>query len=92
MVDQTGEYRFYIGTQLGDAGTTVVCENCKSAIRFYWPGEENEDSRKIQAIIATAVCPVCNKVVKESEESKRIKGNMALTMAKFKHETGQSLE
>jgi len=89
-IGQSEQYEFYIGTQLGDAGTTFVCENCKSAIKFYWPREENEDSRKIQAIFAASVCPLCGKVVKESDESKKIRGVMTIIMANFKHEIGEA--
>ena len=92
LTGQEGQHKFYVGTQLGDAGETIVCENCKSAIKFYWPRKENEDSKKIQAIFSSSVCPLCGKVIKGSENSQRIRGVMTMIMAKFKYEIGHAFE
>lgn len=92
LIDQNGRYKFYIGTQLGDAGTTIVCENCKSAIKYYWPQNENKDSRKIEMIFKASICPLCGKVVKELEETEKVRMGMTMIMSKFKHEIGQAFE
>jgi hypothetical protein len=89
LIDQSGQYKFYIGTQLGDAGATLVCEYCKSAVKYYWPRKESNDSRKIQAILEASTCPLCGKIIKESEESARTREIMTKLMAKFKYEIGQ---
>jgi len=92
LIDQNDQYKFYVGTQLGNAGTTIVCKNCRSAIKYYWPQKENEDSRKIEKVLKASLCPLCGKVIEESEESKRIRLSMPKVMSKFKYEIGKSFE
>jgi len=91
LIDEN-QYRFFIGTQMGNMGTTFVCENCKSAIKYYWPKEENKESQKIQKVLGAKSCPLCGGTIRESKESKRIRGVMTMAMAKFKYENEMSFE
>ncbi len=86
LVKEVGKYKFYLGTQLGDAGTTIVCDNCKSAIKFYWPREENADFEKIQAMVSSSKCLLCGKPLTKSNDSTGIKRMMAMIMSKLKYE------
>lgn len=92
LIGKDNQYSFYLGTQIGNAGTTIACENCCSAIKFYWPDERNKEVPKIEAIFASSKCPLCGKPVKESNKTKEILNTMTKMMAKFKYELGESLE
>jgi hypothetical protein len=90
LIGQSAQFKVHVGTQLGDAGTTFVCEKCKSAIKYYWPQKENEDSRTIQSIFEASVCPLCGAVAKESELTDKIRGIATMMLAEFKREIGQA--
>lgn len=58
LVGEAKGYRFYLGTQVGEMGTSVICTSCKSAIRFYWPRDKN-DSQRVSEILKKGRCPLC---------------------------------
>ena len=89
LIGKENSHKFYIGTQLGNVGTTLVCDKCKSAIKYYWPKRQNEDAEKIETIFKTSLCPLCNNKVAPSEKSKEIIQKMTLFASKFKWEIGQ---
>jgi hypothetical protein len=58
LIGEAKGYKFYIGTQIGGAGTSLICENCKSAMKFY-KSKSTEENEKIGIILRAATCPFC---------------------------------
>lgn len=58
---QIGEaqgYKFYMGTQIGNIGTSLICEKCKTVVRYYWP-RNHKEGKGIEKIFQRALCPFC---------------------------------
>jgi predicted Zn-ribbon and HTH transcriptional regulator len=91
FVGEAQQYKFYLGSQVGNVGETIVCGNCKSAIKFYRPDQES-DAKAIDSILSSFKCPLCGNEVKELENTAKIRGEMTMLMAKFKYEIGKSFE
>lgn len=89
-IGEAQQYRFYLGSQLGNAGQTIVCGNCKSAIKFYWPDKE-DDAKAISAIFSSSKCPLCKNELKEPDNFTLIRAEMTKLMANFKYKIGKSL-
>lgn len=91
FIGEAEQYKFYLGSQVGNMGQTIVCGNCKSAIKFYWPDQESE-SKIISSILSSSKCLFCENQVKETDETAKIRGEMTKLMAKFKYGIGESFE
>lgn len=89
FIGEGEQHKFYLGSQLGNMGQTIVCENCKSAIKFYWPDQES-DSKVVSSILTSSKCPLCRNEIIEPDETAKIRGEMTKLMAKFKYEIGES--
>ena len=71
-------------------GQTIVCENCKSVIKYYRPDQESE-AEVVSSIVSSAKCSVCGNEIKEQNGEKgKIRGEMTKLMARFKYEIGES--
>jgi len=90
FIDSSMDYKYYIGTQVGNMGTTLVCATCKTSIKYYWPQKNSkEDVKKVQDILQKSTCPICGSMIDETEETDIIRNEMSKIMAKFKFETGE---
>lgn len=89
LIDSNTDYSFFIGTQIGNMGETIFCSTCKSSIKYYWPQTYNEDAKKIENILQSSICPICNNKIVETKEIERIRTEMTRIMAKFKYEIGK---
>jgi hypothetical protein len=82
---------FYVGTQIGTAGTTLYCPYCKSAIKYYQTTNQEENS-KVVAFLAKENCPLCHRHVKEALNHVEIASIMSRFALKFKNDfDGQAL-
>jgi hypothetical protein len=53
LIGKANNYSFYAGTQVGNAGTTIVCPSCRSAIKYYSPDDDDEALQRIKEIFAS---------------------------------------
>jgi hypothetical protein len=91
FIGEAENYKFYLGSQLGNMGQTIVCENCKSAIKYYLPDQERE-AKVVSSILLSSKCSLCGNEIKEQNGEKvKIRGEMTKLMTKFKYEIGESL-
>lgn len=92
FLKKEANYKFFIGTQLGGVGTTIICETCRSAIKYYWPREESEDARRIQSIFKANSCPLCREKIEASEQIKKAHILMGKIILEFKHNIEKQYE
>jgi len=83
MIGKKNGYKFYIGTQIGNIGSTLVCENCRSAVKYYWP-ENSIDMKRIQKILERKTCPFCGVKIDTSQKSSEILNMMLMLVTKLK--------
>jgi hypothetical protein len=91
FIGQAQEYNFYIGTQIGNAGSTIICDKCHSAVKYYGPDKET-DLQTVKTIFASSKCPLCGSIIKGSDKRVLIGGEMTKLMATFKYEVGEAFE
>lgn len=89
FIGEAQQYKFYLGSQVGNMGQTIACRNCMSAIKFYWP-EQESDGKVIGSILSSFKCPLCGSEVKEIDNTAEIRLEMTTLMANFKYEIGKS--
>ena len=85
LIGKSGNYSFYVGTQISGAGTTVVCSSCHSAIKHY-PSNDQKETDQIEKILSSSVCQICSKKIEETAKSVGIKATMNMMATKFKVE------
>jgi len=83
LLDTQGEYHFYVGTQIGVAGTTLVCLNCKSAVKYYSAPKEVEN-KKVDKILRDKKCPFCHESMKSARNQTKVIANMSKCVLKFR--------
>jgi hypothetical protein len=91
---QIGEaqgYKFYIGTQIGNIGTSLICEKCKSIVRYYWP-KNSEERKRTEEIFQRAICPFCKHKVDTSEKPSDILNLTSMFMTELKRSLQEPYE
>jgi hypothetical protein len=88
LIGSLKKYNFFVGTQIAGSGTTIVCSNCHSAIKYYFPDDDGEALQKIKELFATSKCQLCGQIIQDSEETSTIRLMMSMLVTKFKAENG----
>jgi len=88
LVESKEGWKYYAGTQIGIAGATLVCPNCRSAVKYYHTDNER-DRKTVEKVFKRKICPFCNNKMANASEYKEIANNMTMIMAKYKYEHGQ---
>lgn len=83
LLDTIDGVNYYLGTQLGNAGTTLQCENCKSVVRYYYPAR-NDDGVKVGKILSAKICPFCHGSAEVASRRLDIIKNMTKCLSEVK--------
>ena len=83
QIGSAENYNFFLGTQVAGSGSTIVCPTCHSAVKYYYP-DDTETLQKIQEIFKSSKCQLCGQLIKDSEETGKIKLVMSMLATKFK--------
>jgi hypothetical protein len=78
-------WKYYVGTQIANAGTTLVCASCKSAIKYYY-AVDKQNNLAVADVLKKKVCPFCRKIMSNASEFKEILNKMTMIMANYKYE------
>lgn len=68
-IDEVDGISVYLGTQISVEGSTLLCFDCKAAVKYYKSPKE-EDQEKISSIFSDMKCPLCGGVATPSIEAK----------------------
>jgi len=88
LLNRQEGFSYYVGTQIGNAGTTLICHECQSAIKYYF-GQE-EDNLNVQRIIENMKCPLCKKTV-NADKDPQILGQMSKCVLEFRKKLDSKL-
>jgi hypothetical protein len=83
QVGEAAGWRFFLGSQLGDAGTTFACKKCRIAIRVYWP-VDRKSTAELSSHLKTWSCPECKSPMGDDADLET-KGKMTEFCASFKN-------
>lgn len=82
--------RYFVGTQIAAAGTTMLCAKCNSAIKYYYAPTEDKNS-EVRAIIGRRSCPFCRQRLKVSSENTEVVSNMSASVLAFREKLDSDL-
>ena len=85
LIESVGEWKYYVGTQIASAGSTLVCPNCKSVVKYYYT-ENEQDNNVVEQALKKKICPFCKHKMASASEFKEITSEMTMIMAKHKYE------
>jgi hypothetical protein len=75
---------YYVGTQIGEAGTTLFCSSCKSAIKYYYSPDE-EKNLTLNEVLDQKACPFCRRSMKTASDYPDIISNMSFFVLDLKN-------
>jgi len=83
LLDKKGGYHFYVGTQIGEAGTTLVCLSCRSAVKYYYAPKEYENM-EVDKILDEKKCPFCHESMRSASDKIDIVAHMSRCTLEFR--------
>jgi transcription initiation factor IIE alpha subunit len=69
-------------------GSSFVCENCKSVVKYYWP-EATEEQKIVEQNLKKQTCPFCGHKF-SPEKSKEALIGISMLATKFKYDLQHS--
>ena len=90
MIESANGWKYYAGTQITTAGSSLFCPNCKSVIKYY-PADNERDNELVNQALRNKICPFCKNKMVSASESKEIYTKITAIMAKYKYEVDQML-
>lgn len=85
LIETVEGWSYYVGTQIAGGGSTLVCPNCRIAVKYYW-AEVEQDNNTVEQVLEKKVCPFCGKKMAIGSDFKEITLKMTRIMAKHKYE------
>lgn len=61
FLGESDSWKFYLGTQLGDVGSTYSCRKCRVAVRFYF--RDDKQYERLIEYARKATCDVCGSLL-----------------------------
>lgn len=83
LLDVVGGYRYYVATQIGDAGTTLLCPHCRSVVKYYLASDEDDDNR-VRTLLKDSKCPFCHESAQAASEYMEIVQHMSTCILDIK--------
>lgn len=78
QIGAAGDWKYYVGTQICEAGTTLICPHCKTAVKYYHSPDEDVEAA-VEDILKNRQCPFCGRLIVDNQKPPEI----LMMMSKF---------